>query len=145
MDSTALRFRGGEVGQRVNSRFCPAATSVSQTESAILFRLPLFFFFFFSPITLICPSLSFSLPSQTCTCSRNCVGCGKCMLVLVSFKAFSHVGFIVCLDTGSSSSSEDEGPRRQNRGAGARNGEIRRRRSHSPASPRRRHRDASPR
>ncbi len=53
------------------------------------------------------------------------------------------VCFCLLIDSGSSSSSEDEGPRRQNRGAGARNGEIRRRQSHSPASPRRRHRDAS--
>lgn len=51
----------------------------------------------------------------------------------------------VCLvsDTGSSS-SDDEGPKRPTAGPGARNGEVRRRRSRTP-SPRRRHRDASPR
>lgn len=51
----------------------------------------------------------------------------------------------VCLftDTGSSS-SEDEGPKRPTAGPGARNGDVRRRRSRTP-SPRRRHRDVSPR
>ncbi len=51
----------------------------------------------------------------------------------------------VCLvsDTGSSS-SEDEGPKRPTAGPGAKNGDVRRRRSRTP-SPRRRHRDASPR
>lgn len=47
------------------------------------------------------------------------------------------------LDTGSSS-SEDEGPTRPTAGPSARNGEVRRRRSRTP-SPRRRHRDVSPR
>lgn len=46
-------------------------------------------------------------------------------------------------DTGSSS-SEDEAPPRPTSGSGARNGEVRRRRSRTP-SPRRRHRDVSPR
>lgn len=46
-------------------------------------------------------------------------------------------------DTGSSS-SEDEGPKKPKTGPGARNGEVRRRRTRTP-SPRRRHRDASPR
>lgn len=46
-------------------------------------------------------------------------------------------------DTGSSS-SEDEGPNRLTSGSSARNGEVRRRRSRTP-SPRRRHRDVSPR
>lgn len=46
-------------------------------------------------------------------------------------------------DTGSSS-SEDEGLKRPNAGPGARNGEVRRRRSRTP-SLRRRHRDISPR
>lgn len=46
-------------------------------------------------------------------------------------------------DTGSSS-SEDEGPKRPTAGPVARNGDIRRRRSRTP-SPRRRHRDGSPR
>ena len=49
----------------------------------------------------------------------------------------------VVSDSGSSS-SEDEGPKRSTTGPGARNGEVRRRRSRTP-SPRRRHRDASPR
>lgn len=47
------------------------------------------------------------------------------------------------LDTGSSS-SEEEGPNRPTSGPSARNGEVRRRRSRTP-SPRRRHRDVSPR
>ncbi|XP_028847037.1 serine/arginine repetitive matrix protein 1 isoform X4 [Denticeps clupeoides] len=48
-------------------------------------------------------------------------------------------------DTGSSSSSEDEGQRRPGRAPPARTRDIRRRRSNSPLSPRRRHRDVSPR
>uniref|UniRef100_A0A665TYT1 Serine/arginine repetitive matrix protein 1 n=1 Tax=Echeneis naucrates TaxID=173247 RepID=A0A665TYT1_ECHNA len=51
--------------------------------------------------------------------------------------------FSVVSDTGSSS-SEEEGPKRPTAGPGARNGEVRRRRSRTP-SPRRRHRDISPR
>lgn len=46
-------------------------------------------------------------------------------------------------DSGSSS-SEDEGPKRSAPGPGTRNGEVRKKRSRTP-SPRRRHRDASPR
>lgn len=49
----------------------------------------------------------------------------------------------VVSDSGSSS-SEDEGHKRPAAGPGARNGEVRRRRSRTP-SPRRRHRDMSPR
>lgn len=52
-DSTALCYRRGEGGQRVNGRFCTAAPSVSETESAVLFRLPMFF----------CPSHLFVLTS----------------------------------------------------------------------------------
>ncbi len=64
-DSTALHFRGWEGGQRVNSRFCPAATSVSQTESAVLFRLPPFSFND-SSHSFVLTSLLSLFPSQLC-------------------------------------------------------------------------------
>lgn len=82
-DSTALRFRGGEGGQRVNSRFCPAATSVSQTESAVLFRLPPFFFFMLhhTRLSSLPFSLSLSLPLTPVLAIMNHVGCGRFMLV----------------------------------------------------------------
>ncbi len=64
-DSTALHFRGGEGGQRVNSRFCPAATSVSQTESAVLFRLPPFSFND-SSHSFVLTSLLSLFPSHLC-------------------------------------------------------------------------------
>lgn len=80
-DSTALRFRGGEGGQRVNSRFCPAATSVSQTESAVLFRLPPFSY---APSHLfVLTSLPFYLflPLTPVLAIMNHVGSGRFMLV----------------------------------------------------------------
>ncbi len=64
-DSTALHFRGGEGCQRVNSRFCPAATSVSQTESAVLFRLPPFSFND-SSHSFVLTSLLSLFPSHLC-------------------------------------------------------------------------------
>lgn len=64
-DSTALCYRRGEGGQRVNGRFCPAAPSVSETESAVLFRLPLFFL----SITLVCSHFHCLSSSHTCACT----------------------------------------------------------------------------
>lgn len=60
-----------------------------------------------------------------------------------SLKQFLMSFVCVVSETGSSS-SEDEAPKRATGGSGARNGEVRRRRSRTP-SPRRRHRDPSPR
>lgn len=63
--------------------------------------------------------------------------------VKATLKTVVDVPCALVSDTGSSS-SEDEGPKRPTAGPGARNGEVRRRRSRTP-SPRRRHRDMSPR
>lgn len=102
--------------------------------------------FFPSHSFVLTSLLSFSFP-HTCACNNeSCllwkIYASRC-LIWIWLPCWIVFGLLI--DSGSSSSSEDEGSRRQNRGAGARNGEIRRRRSHSPASPRRRHRDASPR
>lgn len=89
-DSTALCYRRGEGGQRVNGRFCPAAPSVSETESAVLFRLPLFCFCFFVHHTRLSSlPLSFFL-SHLCLH----VGCGKSMLVDVWFRTGNQVVFL---------------------------------------------------
>lgn len=54
------------------------------------------------------------------------------------------MSFVCVVSETGSSSSEDEAPKRATGGSGARNGEVRRRRSRTQ-SPRRRHRDPSPR
>lgn len=105
------------------------------------------------------PSLSLSLSLtkslSMSSCTHRLMDFWSCALTptLVFFPSLHTVKATIkqllmssmCLvsDTGSSS-SEDEGPKRPTAGPGARNGDVRRRRSRTP-SPRRRHRDASPR